>query len=407
MKRTITLGEERELAYAENRSQNPAKIRPIEGDKDPLAMHRFNVVSGDPSYITYADGSQILNILCLLTEAFKRWGYASAPYIAIAGKHGNPCGAAVDLRSPSAAIRKALAGDPVAVMGGEVITNFPIGEAESEELYAPQPENDHFFKTDIGRANWGLDIIFAPSFSEEAVELLGKREKRRLLENASLLSPRMTPDDIELKPVRGSYLEQAVPKFVLAPAALPYQPSGELMRFLMGNLGNMLIAWAVCWRASSNTVALAKENMLIGLGCGQQDRIACVRLCIDRATRAGHGTKGSFFASDAFFPYAVGSSLSSQEGMLLSKALDDLRMIDSGTKFKTPKEYFRVAAPLVAEVNRFDRREGPELLIDAGCIGGVVPFDGKNKEEVRKLFEEAGVSVAFLAPENRGFSKHA
>jgi hypothetical protein len=175
----------------------------------------------------------------------------------------------------------------------------------------------------------------------------------------------------------------------------------------MGNLGNMLIAWAVCWRASSNTVALAKENMLIGLGCGQQDRIACVRLCIDRATRAGHGTKGSFFASDAFFPYAVGSSLSSQEGMLLSKALDDLRMIDSGTKFKTPKEYFRVAAPLVAEVNRFDRREGPELLIDAGCIGGVVPFDGKNKEEVRKLFEEAGVSVAFLAPENRGFSKHA
>ena len=53
-----------------------------------------------------------------------------------------------------------------------------------------------------------------------------------------------------------------------------------------------------------------------------------------------------------------------------------------------------------------DNREGTEILADSGCIGGVVPYDGNHKDEVAQFFEERKMSVAFVAPENRGFSKH-
>jgi hypothetical protein len=51
-------------------------------------------------------------------------------------------------------------------------------------------------------------------------------------------------------------------------------------------------------------------------------------------------------------------------------------------------------------------REGTELLIDAGCKGGVVTADGNRLPEVQELFKKSGLSVAFVAPENRGFAKH-
>lgn len=399
----ITLGVGKSLAYAENRSQDPARLRPvIKKDKsDPLAMHKFKVVSGDPSYITYADGSQIIGILRLIAETFRQWRPPGKrePYIVIAGKHGNPCGAAVDWQSPIRAIRKALMGDYVAVMGGEVVTNFPIGEAEAKELFSPQPENDEACEAYIGRNNWGLDVVFAPSFSRQATAILGKRDSRRLLANKHLTNTTLSPDRIDLRPVIGGFLEQAAPTFLLEPSArsLLFWENETVQKLFSEYLESLIIAWAVCWRASSNTVALAKNGMLIGLGCGQQDRIACVRLCIDRATRAGHDTLDSVFASDAFFPYAAGTYPGEKD---IKEFLNRMKMLYLGMPIGE-------MALILQAFNKIDRREGPELLIDAGCFGGVVPYAGKYKEEVKKLFEESGVTVAFVASENRGFSKHA
>lgn len=405
---TITLGPRKKLAYGENRSQSPAYLRPVVGNDDPLAMHRFEVVSGEPSYITMADGNQIVGVLCLLAEAFRGWKDGQVPYIVIAGKHGNPCGAAVDWNSPSAAIRKALMGDALAVMGGEVVTNFQIGKGLADELLAPQPENDQHCPADIGRANWGLDIIFAPSFSEMAVELLGKREKRRLLANPELMNPRLAPESVERRPVRGGFLEQQASRFLLTEDAIINRE--ELA--LSVDVDTLLIAWAVCWRASSNTVALAKDQMLIGLGCGQQDRIACVRLCLDRANRAGHDPQGSWFASDAFFPYAEGQLLDAENLSLdfedkLYALKGEAEDIEAENPNPTPRELLVSWQKVIRAMEKLDKREGPELLVDAGCIGGVVPYDGKNREAVAKLFADAKLSVAFVAPENRGFSKHA
>ena len=386
----IRIGGMIEFAYAENRDQNPAHLLPDASNTDPLALRHFTIVSGAPSYISYADGSQIINILCLIAECFRR-SYGKAPHIVVAGKHGNPCGAAISWTSPAEALERALLGDYIAVMGGEVAVNFPVTDELGQLLFAPRAGRD------IGRHNWGLDIIFAPAFSDKAVESLGKREKRRLLANATMESAPMPMDEWQLQPVRGGFLRQKAPNFVLTPAEVATWSGKELERPAFESL---LVAWAVCWRASSNTVALARDGMLIGLGCGQQDRIACVRLCLERAARSGHSTKGAVFASDGFFPYAKGHL---PEGRDI--AAEFAAKIEQG-RGKTAREAIQIITDAFKDLLKDDLREGTELLIDAGCAGGVVPGDGKNLEEVRNLFIDAGLSVAFVSPEHRGFSKH-
>ncbi len=350
---------EKELAYAENRYQNPAHLlyNGFDEDHDPLAMHKFKIVSGTPSYISIADGSAVMNMICHLAETFKSY-FQRAPFIAATGKHANPCGLAIDWDDPMAALLKALKGDPIAVMGGELVTNFEITDRMSDELLNPS--------MDIGRKEWMMDIILAPEFSEHAQKELGDRKKRRLMANPALAHPSFPLDEWAYRPVRGGFLRQKPPYFILNPemihswanTILPIADHGSL-----ADLESMLIAMAACWHGSSNSVTLAKDKMLIGRGFGQQDRIACVELCLRYAERAGHDTRGSMFASDAFFPFAK-------------------RMNEQ--------------APL----------EGPELLIAAGCKGGIVPYDGIHRKEVKNLFTEKGLSVAFLKKEYRGFAKH-
>lgn len=388
----LTLKNGRPLAYGENRCQNPAIIYDG-GSNNPLAISKFEVASGDPSFIAMADISQLTSVLCLMSEAFRRW-QGKIPYIAIAGKHGNPCGAAIDWNYPATAIGKALFGDPVAAMGGEVITNFGINSGHANLLFYSD-------KDEIGRDKWGLDVIAAPHFSSETIELLGKREKRRLLLNPALAEAPFPKEEWTYREVHGGdWLKQRLSRFVLSPEEIIHRTGKEILDSLFSDL---IIAFACCWRASSNTVALVKEQMLIGLGCGQQDRIACVRLCLDRANRAGHNTKDSVFASDAFFPYATSGDLNAKNIRRLMVAAKKLhgKLIGKNTGAK-----IKILDNFTGLVSRLDRREGPELLADAGCIGGVVPADGNKLEEVKQFFQEKKMSVAFVAPENRGFSKH-
>jgi phosphoribosylaminoimidazolecarboxamide formyltransferase/IMP cyclohydrolase len=399
---TIFLENGQKLAYAENRDRNPAFLY-SDGSDDPRALTRFKVVSGDPSYISMADGSQILEILCLLSEAFadfiRKRGIAKVPYIVIAGKHGNPCGAAFDWNDPAVAICKALMGDPTAVMGGEVITNFAITPELGQLLFAPSKG------ISIGRENWGLDIIFAPEFSDEAVDLLGRREKRRLLSNPNLTMAWLSSEEWTFRPVRGGFLKQKAPRFLLTLDEIIHWTGGKPLSD--EDFPTLLIAWVVCWRASSNTVTLAKDNMLVGIGCGQQDRIACVRLCLERANRAGHNPVNSVFASDGFFPYAEsGSDYQEACELISAKAEDcDVEFVTCLTG-KPSREFIKSFADLASFISKHDRREGPELLADAGCSGGVVPADGKNLELVKEFFRQAQMNVGFVEAIHRGFSKH-
>lgn len=385
-----------ELAYAENRCQNPAFIF-SGGGNNPLAVSKFQVMAGNPSYIAMADASQLVSIMCLMTETFRRT-YGKVPFIAIAGKHGGPCGVGVSWVSEDEALIKALFGDSAAVMGGELITNFPITDELGLTVYDSDP-------TKIGRDHWGLDEILAPKISPATIELLGKKAKRRLLVNPALTDPPFPQEEWTYREQHGGdWLKQRLPKFVLSPDQIISWTGRPLQKLHDELIDDLIIAFACCWRATSNTVALAKSRQLIGLGCGQQDRIACVRLCLDRANRAGHDTAGSVFASDAFFPYASAPDETIDLEPAMQFYQDDLRLM---LALATNKREKLIALTQFAHViSQCDRREGPELLRDAGCIGGVVPADGKKLAEVQEFFRQAGMSVAFVAPENRGFARH-
>ena len=81
------------------------------------------------------------------------------------------------------------------------------------------------------------------------------------------------------------------------------QATGELSD---SQKSDLVLAWAVGSTSNSNTVSLIKNNMLIGNGVGQQDRVSCCQLAIKRAKDAGHDINGSAAYSDSFFPFVDG-----------------------------------------------------------------------------------------------------
>lgn len=86
--------------------------------------------------------------------------------------------------------------------------------------------------------------------------------------------------------------------------------------------------------------------------------------------------------------------------------MDLSRELPKKLKGKNQSEKIILLDKFSKAISKLDNREGPQLLADAGCLGGVVPADGVRLEEVKKFFQEKKMSVAFVAAENRGFSKH-
>jgi len=176
----------RRLSGGENPYQTPADL--FAGDTDdPLALHAFTQVSGEPPCFTNtADLDSLLHTLCLAAEAFRRMRGA-VPRICVAGKHGNACGMAASWESAEEAVHGALWGNPRAVWGGEFVTNVPVTGALAEIL----------LKSDERAGSWGspywmLDVVAAPAFDGEAVEVLGRRPRRKLLVNEALASPTLS-----------------------------------------------------------------------------------------------------------------------------------------------------------------------------------------------------------------------
>lgn len=334
-----------ELLNGENPYQSPAFAFAAPGAPDRLALPAFKRVSGEaPCYTNLADADNLVQALCLAAGAF-RLNTGSVPFLCIAAKHGNPCGMGMSAASPAEAAEKALFGDPRAIWGGEVITNFPVDEAVAGALYASGRRESSY-----GSRYWMLDLVLAPGFSGQALALLGKSGRRKLFENEELLTPSLRSGH-QYRMVRGGFLRQ--PPANYAPDLVSGRADGD--GFSGPPLSSLLLAWAAAYSANNggNEVALAKDGMLLSVGGGPSTREAC-GAAVERAKGAGHDPRGSVFAADAFFPFT----------------------------------------------------DAPALLCDAGAAMGCVPAGGRREAEVRDLFRARGVSVAYLPPEYRGFCRH-
>jgi len=325
---------------------------------DPLAWRNFVWVSGTPGYVNLADANRVKQTMCKSTAAFRLNFDGKAPHQVLWAKHGNLCGMGVDFEDPLVAVIRAALGDSIAGMGGEVMLNFPVTDEIGEALFEVPKEHQHR----VGRKNWGADIIMAPAFSDAAVDLLGKRAKRKLLVNPALSDPVVPSHEWVIAMLSpNEFLKQRAPYFVFNAEEVEEWIGS---RPTQQDLVDMIIAWVSAWYADSNTASLANNSMLIALGPGNQDRIWCFAEAIRKAKRSRQDIKGAKFGSDGFLPYPERSA---------------------------------VNRPL----------EGAQLCRRAGCSGGVVPADGQNLAATKEFFRRAGMQVAFVPREHRGFMYHA
>ncbi|NUM25974.1 MAG: hypothetical protein HUU49_05185 [Candidatus Buchananbacteria bacterium] len=353
----LALRGDKVLRKPENNYQGRSVLcQNILAEPDLLAWSNWTIVAGNPGHINICGGDSALRVMCRLAEAFRR-NFGRVPFIAIACKHGNPCGLGVDWVEPARAVQRCMTGDKDAVMGAEVMTNFEVDAETSIWIHVVSDD----IRDQVGRPYWGADVVFAPSFTSAGRSLLNTRSpERHLLANPALLDPQLPSQRYEIRPVRGGALIQGAADFIFDSRKVSEWIGGELSG---DDLATLLVAWAVAWEGVSNSVVLAKNLQLIAAGLGQQDRRGATKLALMRAADAGHDVAGSMFASDGFFPFAFSATGSA----LL---------------------------------------EATELLCDAGCCGGVVPADGKRWQEVRQFFFAKQMIVAALESQYRGFAKH-
>ncbi len=336
----------RRLAHGENPYQQPADQFADPDSTDPWALHRFAArTENAPCYTNLADADALVTTLAAAAAAFLE-NFGRIPFLAVAAKHGNACGAAFDADDPAAAVEGALWGNPRAIWGGEFITNCEVTEDLARRLFESEAR-----KARLGKRQWLLDMVIAPGFSGAAVAILSQRKGVKLFENPALAGSPPAAASCHHRPVRGGILRQPAASFVFAAAKADWVPTP-----LEGKvLGSLLLGWAAAFTANvgGNEVALAREGRLLGLG-GGPSTVDAVETALHRARAVGHDVCGAVFSADAFFPFT----------------------------------------------------DAPQLLIDAGCAAGCVPSGGQAFAQVRACLEKAGVAMAYLAPEIRGFCRH-
>jgi len=195
---------------------------------------------------------------------------------AVVVKHANPCGVALD-STVLGAYKKAHAADPVSSFGGIVAVNGEVNEATAREI-----------------SQVFTEVVIAPSFTAEALEILCEKENLRLIEAVAPYHSMA----INVRSIDGGLLVQQVDEadeplddFTVVTDRSPSDDEWQ----------NLLLAWQTVAATWSNAIVLANAEVVVGVGGGQPNRVDAARIAI---TRAGDAARGAVAASDAFFPFA-------------------------------------------------------------------------------------------------------
>ncbi|GGW30345.1 bifunctional purine biosynthesis protein PurH [Streptomyces lucensis JCM 4490] len=252
------------------------------------------------------------------TDAARRAAYDhDEPCVAII-KHANPCGIAVGA-DVAEAHRKAHACDPVSAYGGVIAVNRPVSKEMAEQV-----------------AEIFTEVIVAPGYEDGALEALARKKNIRVLKAADAPG-----DQVELKHIDGGVLLQVTDR-LQADGDDPANwtlASGEALS--AEELAELAFAWKACRAVKSNAILLAKDGASVGVGMGQVNRVDSCKLAVERAGE--ERARGSYAASDAFFPFP----------------------------------------------------DGPQILIDAGVRAIVQPGGSIRDEQVVEAAKEAGVTMYF------------
>ena len=204
-------------------------------------------------------------------------------------KHNNACGLA-SRDTVLDAWKDALAGDPVSAFGGVLITNAPIDLATAEEI------NRIFF-----------EVIIAPAYSDEALEVL-KQKKNRII-----LVQKAQPDTTrQIRTCLNGALVQDRDLKVETTADLEPMTDKHVTD---AEAADLLFANKIVKHSKSNAIVLAKNRQLLASGVGQTSRVDALRQAIAKARSFEFDLNGAVMASDAFFPFADCVEIAAEAGV--------------------------------------------------------------------------------------------
>ncbi|OMP68011.1 bifunctional phosphoribosylaminoimidazolecarboxamide formyltransferase/IMP cyclohydrolase [Domibacillus epiphyticus] len=262
-KLTVTYELKQSLRYGENPHQKAAFYSQPLGSSFSVARAK-QLHGKELSYNNIRDTDAALQIVKEFEEP-----------AAVAVKHMNPCGIGAGATIEEAYAR-AYEADPTSIFGGIVALNRPVSKELAEKLH-------EIF----------LEIIVAPSFDEDAVEVLSKKKNIRLL---TLDFANGKKGEKVLTSVEGGLLAQDLDELSLANAdvkvATKREPTEEEWTALK-------LGWKVVKHVKSNAIVVTDDKMTLGVGAGQMNRVGAAKIALEQA---GEKAKGAALASDAFFP---------------------------------------------------------------------------------------------------------
>ncbi|WP_433300805.1 bifunctional phosphoribosylaminoimidazolecarboxamide formyltransferase/IMP cyclohydrolase [Actinoplanes sp. CA-030573] len=264
----LALKRQSTLRYGENPHQQAALY--VDPNAHAGLAQAEQLQGKEMSYNNYVDAD----------AAWRSANDFTEPCVAII-KHANPCGIAIGA-DVAEAHRKAHECDPVSAFGGVIAVNREVTVELARQV-----------------AEIFTEVIVAPSFAPEALDVL--REKKNL---RVLVAPAWNPPPAEFRQIGGGVLAQQSDR-IDAPGDDP--ANWELATGAPASaeaLADLAFAWRAIRSVKSNAILLAHEGATVGVGMGQVNRVDSARLAVERA--GAERAKGSVAASDAFFPFPDG-----------------------------------------------------------------------------------------------------
>jgi phosphoribosylaminoimidazolecarboxamide formyltransferase / IMP cyclohydrolase len=304
-----------DLRYGENPHQQAAFYRDLYPAPGSLVT-ATQLQGKELSYNNIADADAAW-------ECVKSFGTTPACVIV---KHANPCGVAVGA-NPLEAYGKALQTDPTSAFGGIIAFNTTVRGPAAIQV-----------------AKQFVEVVIAPEFSDDAIEVFKSKANVRVLQIA--LPPGGASDwdqgrnAIDAKRIGSGLLMQTADNRELTLGELKVvtrkQPTPQ-------ELQDMLFAWKVAKYVKSNAIVFCKDGMTMGVGAGQMSRLDSARIASIKAQHAGLSLQGTVVASDAFFPF----------------------------------------------------RDGLDVVVDAGATSVIQPGGSMRDQEVIAAADERGVAMVF------------
>ncbi len=273
---SVTYEKVQSLRYGENPHQTASFYQKANYDGASLANAK-QLNGKELSYNNIQDANAALEVVLEFDQP-----------AAVAMKHMNPCGVGTGEKIADA-YQKAYEGDPMSIFGGIVALNREVdGETASKlkEIF--------------------LEIVIAPSFSQEALDILTQKKNLRLLE-VTMKKPEAQTH--KLTSVQGGLLVQDTDQGSLTDVELEVATDREPTE---QELEDLALGWKVVKHVKSNAIVVAKSDHTLGVGAGQMNRVGAAKIALEQA---GEKAKGAILASDAFFPMPDTVETAAQAGI--------------------------------------------------------------------------------------------